>query len=37
MSAFTVAERGDLAELMRRFVHELDEVVKDLPSQRNTD
>ena len=31
MSAFTVEERGDLADLMTRFVHELDDVVKTLP------
>jgi DNA-binding MarR family transcriptional regulator len=31
MSAFTDEERTDLAELMGRFVHELDELVKELP------
>lgn len=31
MGAFTVEERTVLAELMTRFVEELDEVVKDLP------
>ncbi len=31
MAVFTVPERSALAKLMTRFVHELDEVVKDLP------
>lgn len=32
MSAFTVQERVDLADLLTRFVRELDELVKELPS-----
>ena len=32
MSAFTVEERTDLADLMTRFVRELDELVKELPT-----
>jgi hypothetical protein len=31
MSAFTDEERTDLANLMTRFVDELDELVKELP------
>lgn len=31
MSAFTVEERTNLAELMSRFVRELDDLVKELP------
>lgn len=31
MSAFTVHERTTLADLLTRFVHELDELVKELP------
>jgi DNA-binding MarR family transcriptional regulator len=31
MSAFTPGERSDLADLLTRFIHELDEVVDDLP------
>ena len=33
MSAFTVRERNDLADLLTRFVHELDEVMKALPAK----
>jgi len=32
MSAFTAAERIELADLMTRFVHALDELVKQLPA-----
>jgi DNA-binding MarR family transcriptional regulator len=32
MSAFTDEERTDLADLMTRFVHALDELVKELPT-----
>jgi DNA-binding MarR family transcriptional regulator len=31
MSAFTVSERADLADLLTRFVRELDDLVKELP------
>ena len=34
MSAFTVDERTDLADLLTRFVEQLDEVVVDLPGTR---
>ena len=33
MSAFTVPERTDLADLLTRFVHELDVVMKTLPAK----
>jgi DNA-binding MarR family transcriptional regulator len=33
MAAFTVRERTDLADLLTRFVRELDFVMKDLPAQ----
>jgi DNA-binding MarR family transcriptional regulator len=33
MSAFTVDERTDLADLMNRFVAELNELVKELPAR----
>lgn len=34
MSAFTADERTDLADLLTRFVNQLDEVVDDLPGMR---
>lgn len=37
MRVFTVDERAALAELMTRFVHELEAVVKDLPRMTVTD
>ena len=37
MSAFSVDERGLLAELMTRFVRELDELVKELPNSADAD
>lgn len=33
MSAFTVDERSDLADLLTRFVRELNELVKELPTR----